>query len=1198
MKIKKMDRWVVATVLGSFAMSAWAALPTEGTYAVLTTKDFNADSLYANTLSGDAKTAVTSDPDYNKGFFGSSLTTASKINRWTVYRNGVADPSATDAFPPNANYDYWLTSGNTLTTPNGGGDSSGTYAFPGRSLTLSSGDIQHCSKGTTVVDLGTDVRIQGKWNSYGFPARSKADPQTRAQMTMAENAELSITAATPDEGPYGLDWKIVAPASATIRLANSNSAKGRWHWWGDCSGFRGTLFAGVNAMNDAAYGMTFVLDADFAGTISLDKWNRFTVGEKVGTLGALEVKDEGVLSLEAGKTVRVGSLDLKAGAVIEVKDLASGEVVAETALSVAGPVRVRLPAGSLDRGVLTVPAASAISASDFAFGATTDGVPLSLAVCDVRDNGNGTKTLWIKAATSSKGLGSTLEVDRQVALDQADPLVQVRVKAGGTLTYGASSEAAARMPVYVESGAVVNLEAPVAAWSTIPLLWLDASAANTISNIVVTYDNSYVNYDSSRKLVVGQTICDTEGNPFVKGWFDCRNAPAPVKMWNDRYDALYNANHNVMSACHPRRIRGGLNGLDYLSFDRPNPSFVATFEGAGASETVSPLSTILPRIYFASIDSPVTAGYTYAMRPRYAFLVYGSQQGGGAALLAGNANFLRAGTAGAHTKDDAIFASNAAGAQVWVDGTEVDPTKTGLNGAWQVITVDFKSTGNAFTGLGYGVKNNEDNGGQAYAEVLFVTQELSERQRQSIEIYLAEKWGLADQYAYPAWAATKAAVYGAGTLNVRSDATLSGGFAGTIDVQGKTLTIAGSALPPTDAVIDSTDMTGWFDPGWEGALEMKKSTTANPKSPEERVMWLYDRRCGATAKEGFYALTATTVTRGPWVDASAHGLGPVRNWLDYSNVEYQPWPGTEDNRIFNGDTLRFRVAQNNKWGGDVVSNAFQTLVMVQDSKYGGGQPFVDGNSVLPSAAATLYKTRQQKTADSPIYPAGTSAILTGGTTRLDGEPVDGSTQGFHGRPEILSVQPNGDYAPVCFEWLSDNERLYGSTTRAAVQGEILMWNRKLAESELKTVEAYLSWKWLGVLPTGYVSLTNATLTGSGTIRAESVRLLPKFAPSAQFAVEVVEKDRLSFTVSGEGVADSLDLGASTLNLAASCAVELVLDGKPHAGDFALLTCGGGLEKTTFTLTPNVWQGRKLQLARTATTLTLHVPDSGCVLIFR
>ena len=97
---------------------------------------------------------------------------------------------------------------------------------------------------------------------------------------------------------------------------------------------------------------------------------------------------------------------------------------------------------------------------------------------------------------------------------------------------------------------------------------------------------------------------------------------------------------------------------------------------------------------------------------------------------------------------------------------KVDPTANNLlNGGWQVITLDIK--GNAVKGLGFESADGSGNcGGQNYAEVIFVSDELTDAQRQNVEIYLAEKWGLAGQYHYPSGYAPSprlATVYGTGT---------------------------------------------------------------------------------------------------------------------------------------------------------------------------------------------------------------------------------------------------------------------------------------------------------------------------------------------------------------------------------------------------------------------------------------------------
>ncbi len=1197
-KKKTCRHGLVAVAAGLVSLAGFAALPSDGTYAVLTKSDYNADSLYANTLNGDAKTTVMSDADYGKGFFGSSLTASSKVNRWTLYRNGAADTTATGFFPPNASYDYWVSGKDLpLATPNEEGATE-RYTFPGKSLTLSSGTITHCSKGTSVVDLGTDVRVVGTGNQYSFAARSSADPQTVGTLTLAEGAELLVKAGTASGARtvYGLDWTLNAPASATVTLRNDAAARVVWNGRGDGSksAARLVLAAGAKAASE------FALFAPYAGIVEVGKGNAAWAASETATFGTLQLNAGGALKLAAGTQTVIGTLDVRAGGFLDATDADCGTARVTDTLKTAGAVRILLPSKSgFDRAILTVPTSCTLTAADFVCLDAADGAALDFATASFADNGDGTKTLRVTDGTpTAPGLGAAMDVRETACVTSVNARVQITVRNGATLDYAPATDNGAQMPIRGEDGSTINLLERQAEWAALPLLWVDAAAGETISNLVVTYENSYTNYASVNPLQVGQTISDRDGNPFVKGWSDCRATPCDVRLWNSRYDALYNENHNVMTFCHPRRVRGGLNGHDYLSFDRPSLSFRATFADETEARDCEPLNQVLPRIFFTKTSSADDVSADVVLKPRAAILVYGSQQGGGGALLGGNANFLRGGEVGAHTKEDAILKANEIGARVWVDGEAVEPTTTGLNGGWQVIAIDFGSTTNSFSGLGYGAKNNVDNGGQAYAEVLLFDRELTDAQRQQIEWHLATKWGLTAQYKGPTGTTTRAALYGTGTVNVRADAAIAGAFSGTIHLDGATLTIDGALPPPDATALDTKDMTGWFDPDAEGALvEQDTTSTAKPKSPASRVTWLHDRRFGATATDGAFALTATTTDRAPWKDVSAHGFGPARAWLDYSNVTTSDWKGVT--QASDGNTLRFRVAANGAWTGNVVTNAFQTLVMAQDSKYGGGQPFVDGNSVLPGAAQTLYKVREGQSAASPIYPAGTADVLTKGVTRLDGETVDGSAQGFRGRPEILTVQPDGAYGPVCFEYLYNSERLYGADTRAAVQGEILMWNRRLDEAELKTAEAYLSWKWLGLLPSGYVALNGATLTGAGTVRASSLRRLPQIADGASLAVEISDETTLAFACSADGVADAIDLKASALTLPATCEIDLT--GKPNklkAGDYPLITCGSGLAQTTFTLARDKAGSRMFSLTRTDTALVLTVRCGGALLIIR
>jgi len=789
--------------------------------------------------------------------------------------------------------------------------------------------------------------------------------------------------------------------------------------------------------------------------------------------------------------------------------------------------------------------------------------------------GTAPETLDLSAYASQGSVNYMIPVTGNMGIASPTSACQVCVKEGATLSLSAGKS---RMAVKNEGG-TVNIGP---SWFTLPTLWLDASACASVSNVVTHYEDSYACYDKTGSyLAMNQTICYTNGYPYVNGWYDWRNTQTKYKMWNNRYDdPSYSGHHNVMHGVFPYCVTGGLNGMDYISFGavgvQPTATYTYTDGTTSGNVTFSPYYRLFVSDYSATSERGLSS-----FKARYVFLVFGSQQGGGNALLANTSGLY---SRGGNTVDAPIFAS--ATFDAWVNGVKVNPTASNLlNGGWQVITLGIKN--NVVHGLGYDKNNASDNGGQNYAEVIFVSEEITDAQRQEIEIYLAEKWGLANQYNYPAEPPTGgnvATIYGTGTVNLDYDATLGGGFAGTVNLNGHSLSIEGEALPPTAADISTDGCVGWFDP------EMTSScTTANvaTKSPSTRLTWLYDRR---GTDDGLYALTCHDNGRSPWINTAKRGFGPARRWVDYSNMEYRD--------ANDGNTLRFRQMENGVGTGDVVTNTFRTIVMAQDSVRGGGQPFVDGNTVLPAANKTLYKVRNGQSAASPIYPAGTSSILTGGRTYLDGVRVaDPSSTGFQGCPEVLSVIPTTDYGIVCFEYLENSQRLNLYNTTAAIQGEILMYNRELSDTEREKVESYLSWKWVGKLPSAaYSSLTNATISGAGKVTVANAALLPKFAADCTADVTLTGGD-MAFTLDGDVLYGTLDLGEATVHLPASCTISVANVASLVSGEYVLLSCGQLLGDTEFTLVVNGRRRDGMSLVRRANGLFLCVRKPGFAIIY-
>ena len=1203
----------LAATVSLVSAALWATPPSGQGVIVLGTdwnsptkcSDNNADSLSISEAKVGATVwaQVQDSGYYNWGYFGSSMTAPNDtfyqgfptMCRWYSCDVGVSQPAEDRVkyCPPNASYDYWIPSGVSLTTPNDNIVDSHygaqhVYKFNGRSLTVE-GNVVHCSKGTSICDFGENVVLVS--GAYSFPALgTKTSICSRGKATVT--GKLFRFEAGGGMGSTRsdcfLDWSMSGAANAQFAFRHSAGNTATWRWCGDCSKYYGRCVVSSNNATASAYSILAISNSVFGGTIEVQKFEHLQSFGADAYVARAEIAEDATLDVAHGRTT-IGELVLN-GRMNFTTDAST--LVLREGMTFGLNASVNLPA-TAQGPVITMPLAAAFDLNAFLAAVSRNSGSVRLTAAKVVDNGDGTKSVAVSA-----GANGTIVVEDDATIVGGDARNRVAVAAGKTLDLvNGNGE---RMAVGLQENATVNIRRQLEDWSAVPTLWLDASAANTVSDIVIEYANSYYNYvGSGTYLKTGETFCDTTGNPFIRGWMDCRPGQTSVKLWNARYDQLYpndNGNHNVMFGTHPRRVKGGLDGKDYIACDRPTPKAHLVFADGTVDDTVTPSPNALSRIYFTSYASAVTVEKDAAATqyPRYAFLVFGSANGGGGALLGGNAKFVRGGTAAAHVAADPIFATNETGAKVWLDGAEVDPTKSGFTRDWQVVTVDFRSTSNAFDGLGYGSSNNSgDNGGQNYAEIILVDQELSERQRQTIEIYLAEKWGLNGQYNYPDWAKSQfATVYGAGTVNLEADATLGGAFKGTVILNGNDLVIDGVALPPTATAIDTTDCVGWFDP--DDATTCSYVNQAD-KNPSERLMWLYDRLGKA---DGRYALTGNQSSRSPWIDASAHGFGPVRRWVDYSNDEVTG--GGQD-----GNTLRFRLMQGGAGTGNVVSNAFKTLIMVQDSTRGGGQPFVDGNNVL-GAGSRLYAERREKAASSPIYPSGTSAVLTGGRTYLDGVEVDGSTTGFSGHDEILTVVPNGKYAPVCFAYLYNSQ---GFASRAEsygeCQGEILMWDRVLGDAERKVAEAYLAYKWQGLANEGYSALTEATVTGAGMVTAASTALLPKFDANFSGLVSVPLDKGLAFTLATDGAATTvegaLDLGGGALEIPAGVSaidVSIAKSGtKPKAGSYKLI---GWATKpaVTWNLSLDGWTHENCALRAADDGLYLDLGNLGMLLIFR
>jgi hypothetical protein len=211
-------------------------------------------------------------------------------------------------------------------------------------------------------------------------------------------------------------------------------------------------------------------------------------------------------------------------------------------------------------------------------------------------------------------------------------------------------------------------------------------------------------------------------------------------------------------------------------------------------------------------------------------------------------------------------------------------------------------------------------------------------------------------------------------------------------------------------------------------------------------------------------------TRGPKTEISARGFGPERNWIRFDNY-------------LNANTLRFRTypyqdptssANSAGYASGAQKVPFRTAFIAMDSSLGGGTPILSD-----SLYGGTLRARTTGAWTEPIWPRLTSSKVTGGETRLNGLPVNGTVDGFTGGPEVFSFTTTDAIEAFCFGYFEVSNR--------EIEGEIALYDRELTGTERLTVEAYMMHKWCGMLPSGYSDLRKATVTGEGTVETVAAK---------------------------------------------------------------------------------------------------------------
>ena len=383
----------------------------------------------------------------------------------------------------------------------------------------------------------------------------------------------------------------------------------------------------------------------------------------------------------------------------------------------------------------------------------------------------------------------------------------------------------------------------------------------------------------------------TNGFPLIERWYDKRPSQRVNFFWQDRYVD----NSDTFFVCvYPYLMTEQLNGRSVMSFGVHGNTLEAKW-----SKTLSyGTSTEARRI-------PLMRGHANggALRVYTAVMVFGSQNGGGCALLGGyegngiwqsgitygtgvstnpacGGNFPR-GVSSNYDLTNTIFSTYR---DTWVDGTQVDPTDTAPNGSWQIIS--FNGSGSYFRAIGNG-KSQSYSGGQNYGEFLiFTNKALTVAQRQTVENYLAMKWGLTNALAakgpvtVAAGATVKGAVAnvtGAGTWELdlpESRVPMDGAFTGAVAGGGEIMVADAANLPSLDPAFSGAAMVAggnlsfsYANGAFAPTLVAPDADLAFPAAPTVTVT------TGGTLEAGDYPLVQGKTLTGLTDCTLSHDIG-------------------------------------------------------------------------------------------------------------------------------------------------------------------------------------------------------------------------------------------------------------------------------------------------------------------------------------
>lgn len=744
------------------------------------------------------------------------------------------------------------------------------------------------------------------------------------------------------------------------------------------------------------------------------------------------------------------------------------------------------------------------------------------------------------------------------------------------VTYRAAASTALVIPVDDDAYPVA---ATTDAWRQKVSHWFDASDADTI--VPFTFNpNTAFGWSGAKN--------EFNGHQIVIGWKD-KVEGSSFSLYNQRIWNKFSSGMNTdyVLQVMPYAVENGLNGKTYLCCGtRGGTADNAKYDSSGKLTSVGEARRL--RVWDASL--PDTSGlskpdgnYSY-FKAAYCIMVFGSQQGGGRAILGTGTGTTQLGSdlvRAGYTKDNPWVKSS--GYKMHVDGNYANSSSNTPNGEWQIVSVDLSGKDTFVTGIGNEAYNDSNCGGQNYAEVIFFDEKPTVEERTACERYLAEKWGV----FCTQWNVPGAMAHGsAGTVflgnrtesgytetddeceEIQAIGVYSG--SGKIDIpEGRTL-LLDRPLPPTEADVPETNRVGWYDPDFEGSVKYGYDKA-------DLLDILYERTVdGVLTNSTDYMFSSGTRDPGnfaPRVVAGVRGAlttDPSRNWMVFDKSYNNDGVGNMLRRRKVGDGAN----------GNLKTVSIQQGFFVTDTADGGGDIFGQNATF----ATGNIKPRNGTDVNDPIWtPSNTVTMVS---TWLNTDLVDGTTHGYSGRPEVLSfaAQSAFDMGSIA-NWLGANTEIVG---------EFILYSEPLEDAARTKVQEYLMYKWFGNLNNKYADFTGATVQGAGTVKSPTLRNLPKFGDN--FTGPLAGGSRLEFTLGADGVADALAIGRE-LALEDGATVTVNVSGKPAAGHYTLLTAKAISGSATLDVN-GLPEGRRAVLHVETSEIWLEILSPGLMIIVR